>query len=386
MKVSLKTVTGTTFTLEVEPTDKIAEVKSKVQADRGDDFPAASQVLIYQGKVLKDDTTIADNQITEAGFMVVMVQKKPAAPAAAPSAAASATATPAAPPAATPTPAPTSAPAATPEPPAPAAPAAAPTAAAEPAGDAPTFLGEDALVAGNQLDGTISMIMEMGFPRDQVERAMRAAFNNPDRAVEYLMSGIPDTPDVPPVAAPTTGTPAEGTPSAAAAGGPNTEPLNMFAPGAVAGAAGGAPGGEGTGALNFLRNNAQFQHLLGMVQSNPQILQPMLAELARQNPQLLQLINSNQQEFLRLINEPPAEGMDMSVLDQMMGGAAGGEGGEGGIPPGAISVTPEEKEAIDRLVGMGFDRGLAIEAFFACDKNETLAANYLLENAQDFEG
>ena len=50
------------------------------------------------------------------------------------------------------------------------------------------FNPSDSFLSGSALQGTIQNIMEMGFEREQVTRALRASFNNPDRAVEYLMT------------------------------------------------------------------------------------------------------------------------------------------------------------------------------------------------------
>jgi UV excision repair protein RAD23 len=69
-------------------------------------------------------------------------------------------------------------------------------------------------------------------------------------------------------------------------------------------------------------------------------------------------------------------------------GGQGGQGGMGGVgapPPGTIFVTPQEKLAIDELVSLGFSRMAAAQAYFACDKNQELAANFLLENQYNDE-
>lgn len=38
-----------------------------------------------------------------------------------------------------------------------------------------------------------------------------------------------------------------------------------------------------------------------------------------------------------------------------------------------------------QLEQMGFDRDLVLEVFFACNKDEQLAANYLLDHGNEFD-
>ena len=142
----------------------------------------------------------------------------------------------------------------------------------------------------------------------------------------------------------------------------------------------GAAGPNG-GIVDFLRDTPQFQAIRAMVQGFPQILQPMLAELQRQNPQLYGLINGNQEEFLALLNEPMAEG----ALEGLAAGLEGMEGMEGlaGGNANQIEISEEDNAAIERLAALGFQFELAAEAFFACEKNEEMAANYLFDSGGD---
>lgn len=56
------------------------------------------------------------------------------------------------------------------------------------AAETTSFNDPSALALGAQREAAIANMESMGFPRAEIDRAMRAAFFNPDRAVEYLLS------------------------------------------------------------------------------------------------------------------------------------------------------------------------------------------------------
>ncbi|KAG5016442.1 hypothetical protein JHK85_022578 [Glycine max] len=470
MKLTVKTLKGSHFEIRVQPSDTVKweesvtrlyvvmAVKKNIEDVQGkDNYPCGQQLLIHNGKVLKDETTLVENKVSEDGFLVVMLSKSKTS-----GSAAASSVQPASNP---PTTVSTSNSTPPSDPPVQTQAANNSTSST----DAPTTnvsadtygLAASNLVAGSNLEQTIQQIMDMGggnWDRDTVSRALRAAYNNPERAIDYLYSGIPEAAEVA-VPVPQTA----GISSGAVPVGPNSSPLNMFPQETISST------GAGLGSLDFLRNNPQgrvaapknatidsvhhailnpesekeqrrkrwvfinagdwlenspgkrwvaagksrtrsgcegceschdgcdlnlrhdgftwsrislqhtvlvttlFQALRSMVQSNPQILQPVLQELGKQNPGLLRLIQEHHGEFLQLINEP-VDGSEGDIFEQP----------EQDMPH-AINVTPAEQEAIGRLEAMGFDRASVIEAFLACDRDEQLAANYLLENAGDFE-
>ncbi|EGT44942.1 CBN-RAD-23 protein [Caenorhabditis brenneri] len=323
--VAFRTLTQINFSLELNEDQTIAEVKKLVATEKGDDYAPELQKLIYNGKILDDATKVADVGFDSSKFVVVMLTKKKAAE----------------------TPVPVAEPAAASAP----APAPAPVVEAEPAAPAvPAVAAAEAL--SPEQEETVAAITGMGYDREQAVAALRAAFWNPDRAVEFLLNGIPD--DV------VDQEPALGLGLGADPPGENVEE-------------------EVNEDLNMLANMPQLAEIRSMIQQNPEMLAAVLQQLAAVNPRLVQTIQNNQQAFMDILN-----GAGQNAPQGGGGAGAGAAAGERGPRRHVIHLSPEEAAAIERIKAIvNAPEAMVVEAYFACDKNEEAAINFIFSSLDE---
>eukprot|EP00475_Leptophrys_vorax_P017004 TRINITY_DN2350_c0_g1_i1.p1 TRINITY_DN2350_c0_g1~~TRINITY_DN2350_c0_g1_i1.p1 ORF type:complete len:392 (+),score=144.97 TRINITY_DN2350_c0_g1_i1:705-1880(+) len=382
MKIFVRTLTNQKYELEVELSEPVESVKEKIHAQHNLGEPD-TQKLIYSGKILQDGQTLGDAGVKEGGFLVLMIKKEK------PVKEKKATSTAPAPAVTAPTPAAPTSSGSTSGPAADSGASSSSAPAPAPSGDSYTSAASH-LVRGPEFEETVMNIMAMGYERDEVIKALQAAFNNPERAVEYLISGIPAGVN-PPVSAPVQAR------APSASGGAAVRAPSP--PRAAAAAAAADQGDAAAPPINEADANQLLQDVVALrqaMQSNPALLDQMVNELTRSYPDLVQQLGSRE-NLVKMLQDPAvllrlvAESRGMGGALGGMGGGAGGMGGgaaaAGGVPPGAtvIRVTEEEKAAIERLEALGFSRRKVLEAFLACDRNEELAANYLFEHGYDDE-
>jgi UV excision repair protein RAD23 len=150
----------------------------------------------------------------------------------------------------------------------------------------------------------------------------------------------------------------------------------------------GAGGGGAAGAGPFGAGGA-----LGSPGQMAALIQSMGDEEVQQMAAMMGLSVDQLRQTVNLIGSLPEAELNQ-FMAQVMGGGGGGDGGLDDIMGGAgdgtglggptvLRLTEEEMAAVDRLAEMGFDRSEAAQAFMACDKNEALAANLLMDSMGD---
>jgi UV excision repair protein RAD23 len=233
---------------------QIKEQIEEVKKTEDQEFPVVNMKLISLGKIMEDTKTLKDYNFKEGSFLVVMITKPKKAP--------------------KPAPEPVQPQPVEPQP-------------------APVHPPIDPLVQPNDVDPMppvnpqppqanpftdnqetqVQDLMGMGFDREQCEAALRAAFFNSDRAVEYLLNGIPAQQEEP--QQPQPGPPIGG--GGAMPGMPGMPPPTG---GAGAGAGAGA-GGAGAGGLEALANMPAFAQIRQRIVQDPNFLQQFMNGLAQ---------------------------------------------------------------------------------------------------------
>ena len=320
MKLILKNLKQVKYIVELESEKStVKDLKNEIEKLHG--FDSSQIKLLYNGKVLEDSKTIEEYQIKEENIIIMMNTK----------------------------------PKAKPSPP----PSEQPKQEEQPKKEEQTKQEEQPKKEEEQpkqqeqpkpdYTQQINSLVDMGYEREKVEKAINASKGNVDVAIEYLTSG-----NIPEVSNnnqpnPPNQTNQENQPS-------NNKPNLPLE----------------------LRRNASLMKIV--CRDDPEKIYDILNTLEQKNPALLNKIREHQEEFKNLLVSPINQ-QDIDTY-KLLEDDMKGIGRQGGRRPGQVEIrlTPEESEAVKRLSELGdFSQSEILTAYLACDKNEELAANYLFE-------
>ena len=234
----------------------------------------------------------------------------------------------------------------------------------------------------------IKQLNEMGFSEDMTRNAITAAKGNLNLAIEFLYNGIPAVSGGPQLSEFYDEEGEEG----------DLEPIELDP--------------EMLNSLdltnpNTLKTIASIVKIL--IQEDPSQLQDLLADIEETNPEIIDYIKEHETEFKSLIQQPLNDedvrmfnslgGADQQIvlgdeeeaLEEGLDGLnnylnnlntlnSGQTGLGGASATNLINLSQNDKDAVERLKNLGFSETEALQAYMVCEKNETLAANFLFDN------
>lgn len=301
MKLSIRTLDQKTITVEMNPKENVLQLKKHlVSLPQINNNTVESMQLIYAGLILDDALPLTHYNISESKFIVLM-NKKITAPA--------------------------SAEESQPE-----------TQQQQTVPQQQQPQGQTAPLAAAPVDAPPAAVDEqrvrdligMGYEEHEVRAALRASFNHPERAIEYLITGLPPA---------------------------NDRTLASSNTAAQPGAEGDLVT-ETAERLHYLATDPRFTHVRNLIRQNPELLELVLAHLSESDPVTFEAIRSHQQEFISMLNEANTTNL-------------------------SLPLSTDEEAAIERLMGLGFERDIVVQVYLACNKNEELAADMLFSQSED---
>lgn len=294
MKLSIRTLDQKTFTVELSDKESVLQLKQRlIKLPTFQDKTVDTMQLIYAGRIMEDEHPLNHYHIAENKFVVLMNKKS-----------------------------------SPPEEPEPVEVQVQPQ-QVEAQTQAPQQQPVHPVAAPPSAvdEQRVRDLMNMGYEETEVRAALRASFNHPERAIEYLITGIP--------------TMSEGTTLANRNTTNNDETNNT-------------PVAETAERLQYLATDPRFAHVRNLIRQNPELLELVLAHLSESDPVTFEAIRSHQEEFISMLNDT-----------------------------NPVPLSTDEEAAIERLMGLGFEREIVVQVYLACNKNEELAADMLFSQSED---